>query len=78
MAFLLSSKNVFEYLIDKDLCTSEQQAAGKIEPLRAENFNLLLIKKCADIIKLSAQIGVSPHVASVPFLNALWKTLQSL
>ncbi|MBR8837056.1 MAG: hypothetical protein DSM106950_24400 [Stigonema ocellatum SAG 48.90 = DSM 106950] len=42
MTFLLSSKNVFEYLIGKDICTQEEQDLGKIELRSAKNFNLLL------------------------------------
>ncbi|NEO23444.1 MAG: aminoglycoside phosphotransferase family protein, partial [Moorea sp. SIO4A5] len=42
MAFLLSSKNVFEYLIEQGICTEQEQALGKIEPKAAKNFNLLL------------------------------------
>lgn len=42
MAFLLNSKNVFEYLIGKGICTQEEQALCKIELKYAKNFNLLL------------------------------------
>jgi thiamine kinase-like enzyme len=42
MAFLLSSKNVFEYLSRHGLCTQEKQTLGKIEPKPAKNFNLLV------------------------------------
>ncbi|NEO92644.1 MAG: aminoglycoside phosphotransferase family protein [Moorea sp. SIO3G5] len=42
MAFLLSSKNVFEYLIEQGICTEQEQAVGEIEPKAAKNFNLLL------------------------------------
>lgn len=42
MAFSLSSKNVFEYLIDKNFCTLAERAAGKIDSKPAKNFNLLV------------------------------------
>jgi hypothetical protein len=42
MAFLLSSKNVFEYLSRHGLCTQEKQTLDKIEPKPAKNFNLLV------------------------------------
>lgn len=42
MTLILSTKNVFEYLIEKGCCTAEDQAFGKIEPKSAKNFNLLL------------------------------------
>ncbi len=42
MTFLLSSKNVFEYLNERKICTQENQNLGKIELKRAKNFNLLL------------------------------------
>lgn len=42
MTLLLSSKNVFGYLIANGLCTQQDQELGKIEPKSAKNFNLLL------------------------------------
>ena len=42
MTFLLSSHNVFEYLIQRDLCAQEDQNLSKIELKEAKNFNLLL------------------------------------
>ncbi|NMG08707.1 phosphotransferase [Brasilonema sp. UFV-L1] len=42
MAFVLSSLNVFEYLIKQGLCSSEAEAQSKIERKHAKNFNLLL------------------------------------
>lgn len=42
MAFSLSSKNVFDYLIEQDLCTQEDKALGQVEPKPAKNFNLLV------------------------------------
>jgi len=42
MAFLLSSQNVFEYLIELGLCIQEDQAQSKIERKSAKNFNLLV------------------------------------
>ncbi|ARV58929.1 LPS biosynthesis choline kinase [Nostocales cyanobacterium HT-58-2] len=41
MTFLLSSQNVFEYLINKGLCTQKEQSTN-IELKPAKNFNLLL------------------------------------
>lgn len=42
MKFILSSQNVFDYLIEQDLCNSEVQAESQIEQKYAKNFNLLL------------------------------------
>ncbi|MBD6615949.1 phosphotransferase [Komarekiella sp. 'clone 1'] len=42
MSFLLSNKNVFEYLINKGICTEKNQYPSKIELKPAKNFNLLL------------------------------------
>ncbi|MBE9181627.1 aminoglycoside phosphotransferase family protein [Oculatella sp. LEGE 06141] len=42
MTFLLSSKNVFEYLLEHGVCTQEQRESVQIEPKLAKNFNLLL------------------------------------
>ncbi|MHC0064741.1 phosphotransferase [Nostoc sp. UIC 10890] len=40
--FLLSSQNVFSYLISQSLCTQQEQSLTKIELKPAKNFNLLL------------------------------------
>ncbi|MBC1240693.1 phosphotransferase [Nostoc sp. 2RC] len=42
MPFLLSSQNVFDYLISLGLCTHEKQGLSKIELKPAKNFNLLV------------------------------------
>ncbi|MFM2064906.1 MAG: hypothetical protein RLZZ507_4577 [Cyanobacteriota bacterium] len=42
MTFLLSSQNVFNYLISQGLCTQEEQSLSKIELKPAKNFNLLV------------------------------------
>ncbi|WP_193200060.1 phosphotransferase family protein [Nostoc sp. MG11] len=42
MKFLLSSQNAVDYLVEKGLCTQEEQAQSQIEPKFAKNFNLLL------------------------------------
>jgi thiamine kinase-like enzyme len=42
MTFLLKSHNVFDYLADKGLCNQSEQPLGKIEPVIAKNFNLLV------------------------------------
>jgi hypothetical protein len=42
MTFVLSSQNVFDYLIEHGLCTQEDKANNKIERKAAKNFNLLL------------------------------------
>lgn len=42
MTFLLSSNNVFDYLVEKDLCNPEQKSMSQIELKPAKNFNLLL------------------------------------
>lgn len=40
--FILSSQNVFEYLISLNLCTPDEQSLSKIELKPAKNFNLLV------------------------------------
>ncbi|BAY08127.1 aminoglycoside phosphotransferase family protein [Calothrix sp. NIES-2098] len=42
MRFILSPQNVFGYLIDREICTLEQQEMSNIEIKPAKNFNLLL------------------------------------
>lgn len=42
MPFILSSQNVFNYLISKGLCTQEEQSLSEIELKPAKNFNLLV------------------------------------
>lgn len=39
---VLSSQNVFDYLIEQNLCTSEQQNETEVEGKYAKNFNLLV------------------------------------
>ncbi|MFM7368118.1 MAG: aminoglycoside phosphotransferase family protein, partial [Sphaerospermopsis kisseleviana] len=42
MPFLLSSQNVFPYLISQGICTQAEQSLSKIELKSAKNFNLLV------------------------------------
>ncbi|MDF5717358.1 MAG: aminoglycoside phosphotransferase family protein [Rhizonema sp. NSF051] len=42
MTFVLSSQNIFNYLVEHKLCTQLEKALYKVEPIRAKNFNLLL------------------------------------
>lgn len=42
MSFLLNSHNVFEYLVEHNLCSHSEQATSKVEPVVAKNFNLLV------------------------------------
>jgi hypothetical protein len=42
MTISLSSQNVFQYLLERNLCSKEDEAGVKIEPKTAKNFNLLL------------------------------------
>ncbi|MBD2569031.1 phosphotransferase [Anabaena lutea] len=42
MPFILSSQNVFNYLISQGLCTQQEQSLSKIELKSAKNFNLLV------------------------------------
>ena len=42
MAFLLSSQNVFEYLITQGICSPKDKEESKIELKPAKNFNLLI------------------------------------
>jgi Phosphotransferase enzyme family len=40
--FILSSQNVFDYLISLNLCTPDEQSLSKVELKPAKNFNLLV------------------------------------
>ncbi|MEH2068679.1 MAG: phosphotransferase [Nostoc sp.] len=42
MTFLLNSHNVFDYLVEQELCNQSEQTPSNIELLAAKNFNLLL------------------------------------
>lgn len=42
MTFVLSSQNVFEYLIEQNLCIEEEQSQNEVEHKFAKNFNLLV------------------------------------
>ncbi len=42
MTFLLSSHNVFDYLVEQGLCCQSETAFSQIEPMPAKNFNLLV------------------------------------
>ncbi len=42
MTFVLSSQNIFNYLVEHRLCTQLEEALYKVEPIAAKNFNLLL------------------------------------
>ncbi len=42
IAFLLTSRNVFQYLTEQGLCTQKEADISKIEPKFAKNFNLLI------------------------------------
>ena len=41
MVFLLSSQNVLDYLIEHNLLNPSIKKIGKIEQIKAKNFNLL-------------------------------------
>jgi Phosphotransferase enzyme family len=42
MAFLLSSGNVFDYLVEQNLCKSEDRASAQVIAKEYKNFNLLV------------------------------------
>jgi hypothetical protein len=42
MTFVLSDKNIFNYLVEHRLCTQLESDLYQVEPIRAKNFNLLL------------------------------------
>ncbi|MEA5507512.1 aminoglycoside phosphotransferase family protein [Halotia wernerae UHCC 0503] len=42
MKFLLSSQNVFDYLLRQNICTHQKQNLSQVELKAAKNFNLLL------------------------------------
>lgn len=66
MSLILSTRNVFEYLIEKGCCTPEDQASGKIEPKSAKNFNLLLTLP-GDRQLLVKQEPYSPDITTSEF-----------
>ena len=42
MVFTLSSQNVFDYLNERNLCSSDDGAPAQVELVAAKNFNLLV------------------------------------
>lgn len=42
MTFILNSQNVFDYLVEHDLCNPSEETISNIEPVAAKNFNLLV------------------------------------
>ncbi len=42
MTFVLSYRNIFNYLVEHGLCTQLEETLYQVEPIRAKNFNLLL------------------------------------
>lgn len=42
MTFILNSQNVFDYLVEHDLCNPSEETISKVEPIAAKNFNLLV------------------------------------
>jgi 5-methylthioribose kinase len=42
MTFLLSFQNVFDYLVEHQLCSKDEKAQGNVELKQAKNFNLLV------------------------------------
>jgi thiamine kinase-like enzyme len=42
MTFILSYRNIFEYLLERGLCDREDKNTGKIESKNGKNYNLLL------------------------------------
>ena len=42
MTFLLKHHNLFDYLLEHDLCNKSEQNLTKVEPVAAKNFNLLV------------------------------------
>jgi hypothetical protein len=42
MAFLLSTQNVIDYLVERGLCRTEERQLSQIKPKSSKNFNLLV------------------------------------
>ncbi|MEH2145254.1 hypothetical protein [Nostoc sp.] len=42
MTFVLSYRNIFNYLVEHGFCTQLESALYQVKPIRAKNFNLLL------------------------------------
>ncbi|MEM1394939.1 MAG: aminoglycoside phosphotransferase family protein [Cyanobacteria bacterium P01_H01_bin.150] len=42
MKILLNSQNVFDYLVEHDLCNPSEETISKVEPVPGKNFNLLV------------------------------------
>jgi thiamine kinase-like enzyme len=75
MAFTLSSRNVFEYLVQQGVCTAQDYDSDHVESKTAKNFNLLVTLKNGR--KVLVKQGSCPQEDSVSdeFTND-WKVAQ--
>jgi thiamine kinase-like enzyme len=77
MTFLLKSQNVFEYLIEQNLCTQEDQVLSLPELKAAKNFNLLLSLQCGRRLLIKQERHNRELKAAGEFLNE-WRIHELL
>jgi Phosphotransferase enzyme family len=75
MVFSLSSKNVFEYLIQQGLCTSKDYEPEHIESKSSKNFNLLVMLKDGQKLLVKQESCPQESKTRNEFLND-WKIHQ--
>ena len=75
MLFSLSSKNIFEYLVQQGLCTSEDYGPEHIESKSSKNFNLLVTLKNGQKLLVKQEACPQKDKVSDEFLND-WKIDQ--
>jgi Phosphotransferase enzyme family len=75
MVFSLSSENVFEYLVQQGLCTSEDYGPEHIESKSSKNFNLLVTLKNTQKLLVKQEACPQEGKVSDEFLND-WKIHQ--
>lgn len=77
MTFVLSTQNVFEYLIERRLCKPEELAPDKIELKVAKNFNLLVTLSDQRQLLVKQERFGQPRKTAGEFLNE-WYIQQFL
>jgi thiamine kinase-like enzyme len=75
MAFTLSSKNVFEYLVQQGLCTSKDYYLEHVESRISKNFNLLVTLKNGKRLFVKQESCPQEGTVSDEFISD-WKIAQ--
>ncbi len=75
MAFLLSSNNVFEYLVQQGLCTSKDYDTEHVESRISKNFNLLVTLKNGKKLLVKQESCPQEGSVSDEFISD-WKIAQ--